>query len=173
MRSIGRKEVFIRIYMKKMLPMKEYYASLPKKRMGAGCLFLNVHQRVLLVKPNYKDSWEIPGGVVEKNESPRTCARRETLEEIGLDRQVGRLLLVDYCEQMGDKPESLMFIFNGGILETDEINAIKLQSEELVKFEFFPHDELPESMTSTLSKRVQAAWQQVTHPDNSYLENQK
>lgn len=159
--------------MKKMLPMKEYYASLPRKRMAAGCLFLDAHQRVLLVKPSYKDSWEIPGGVVEEDESPRACAKRETLEEIGLDLRVGRLLVVDYCEGVGDKTESLMFIFDGGILETNEINAIKLQSEELVSFKFFPHDELPEPMTSTLSKRVQAAWRRVTHPGNSYLENQK
>ena len=159
--------------MKKKLPMKEYYASLPRKRMGAGCLFLNVHKQILLVKPNYKDGWEIPGGVVEEDESPRTCARRETLEEIGLDLlQVGPLLVVDYCEGMGDKTESLMFIFDGGILDADKIKAIKLQSEELVKFEFFPQDELPESMTSTLSRRVQAAWRRVAHPVNSYLENQ-
>lgn len=159
--------------MKKMLPMKEYYASLPRKRMGAGCLFLDVHKQILLVKPNYKDSWEIPGGVVEEDESPRTCARRETLEEIGLDLLVGRLLVVDYSEHVGDKTESLMFIFDGGVLETNEINAIRLQSEELVKFEFFPHDKLPESMFPTLAKRVQAAWKQITHPGNSYLENQK
>ena len=159
--------------MKKMLPMKEYYASLPRKRMAAGCLILDADQRVLLVKPSYKDSWEIPGGVVEEDESPLACAKRETLEEIGLDLRVGRLLVVDYSERVGDKPESLMFIFDGGILDADKINAIKLQSEELVKFEFFPHDELPESMFPTLSKRVQAAWQQITHPGNSYLENQK
>ncbi|MCD6476303.1 MAG: NUDIX hydrolase [Anaerolineaceae bacterium] len=159
--------------MKKMLPMKEYYASLPRKRMAAGCLFLDAHQRVLLVKPNYKDSWEIPGGVMEEDESPRACAKRETLEEIGLDLRVGRLLVIDYCERVGNKTESLMFIFDGGILETNEINAIKLQPEELVEFEFFLHDQLPEPMFPMLSKRVQAAWRRVTHPGNSYLENQK
>ena len=54
-----------------------YYESLPKKRMGAGCLFFNERNEVLLVKPTYKPGWEIPGGVVEDNESPKQCCQRE------------------------------------------------------------------------------------------------
>jgi len=33
--------------------------------MGSGTLFFDSAGRILIVKPSYKDVWEIPGGVVE------------------------------------------------------------------------------------------------------------
>ena len=39
-------------------------------RVGAGVLFRDGAGRVLLVKPTYKNGWEIPGGYVERGESP-------------------------------------------------------------------------------------------------------
>ena len=77
--------------------------SLPKKRMGAGCLFFDEQGRVLLVRPTYKPVWEIPGGIVELNESPLQCCRREVQEEIGLARSIGDLLVVDYNRPAGAK----------------------------------------------------------------------
>jgi hypothetical protein len=38
--------------------------------MAAGILFRDDRGRVLLVEPSYKPNWEIPGGVVEADESP-------------------------------------------------------------------------------------------------------
>ena len=75
-----------------MASNKSHFDSLPKKRMGAGCLFLDEHQRVLLVKPTYKPGWEIPGGIVELNESPKKCCEREVLEEIGFSPEEARKL---------------------------------------------------------------------------------
>jgi hypothetical protein len=36
----------------------------PKKRIGAGVLIVDEFERVLLVEPTYKDTWEVPGGMV-------------------------------------------------------------------------------------------------------------
>ncbi len=43
-------------------------------RVAAGVLFRDAAGRVLLVKPTYKDGWEIPGGYVERGESPHAAA---------------------------------------------------------------------------------------------------
>jgi len=51
---------------------------------------------VLLVNPTYKPGWELPGGVVEADESPADACRREVREELGLDVEVGELMCVDY-----------------------------------------------------------------------------
>ena len=150
-----------------------YYESLPKKRMGAGCLFFNKRNEVLLVKPTYKPGWEIPGGVVEDNESPKQCCQREVLEELGLDRQIGRLLVLDYNHPNGPKIESLMFVFDGGTLSETDIAAIKLPAAELSEFSFFRSDALPKAMTATLKSRVLAAWQQYDHGQAIYLEDQQ
>ena len=150
-----------------------YYESLPKKRMGAGCLFFNESNELLLVKPNYKPSWEIPGGVVEANESPKQCCQREVFEEISLNREIGRLLVIDYNSPNDPKTESLMFIFDGGVLQDSDIAAIQLPANELSEFAFFSRDTLPEAMTKPLKARVLAAWQQYDWGQTVYLEDQQ
>lgn len=156
-----------------MKPDKSFYQSLPAKRMGAGCLFFNCDGQVMLVKPTYKPTWDIPGGVTENNESPKMCCQREVSEELGLDRNIGRMLVVDYNSERGEKTESLMFIFFGGILTSSEIESIQLNHEELSEFRFFHADMLPNNMLDILRNRVLAAWQQVEKDNGIYLENQE
>jgi ADP-ribose pyrophosphatase YjhB (NUDIX family) len=156
-----------------MSSSKTYMESLPKKRMGAGCLFFDEQGCVLLVRPTYKPNWEIPGGVVEYNESPKQCCQREVKEEIGLERRIGGLLVVDYNSPTAEKTESLMFIFDGGTLTSSEIESIQLRRDEISEFHFFTANTLPKEMTSTLRNRVLAAWQQATKGNGVYLENQE
>lgn len=148
-----------------------FYGSLPKKRMGAGVLFWDGDGRVLLVEPSYKPRWEIVGGIVESNESPRFCAARETTEEIGLRKEIGRLLIVDYNPPQGEKTESLMFVFDGGVLTAEEIAQITLPPDELLSFGFFTEQTLPANLSPTLRTRILAAWAQKRHNTDAYLEN--
>ena len=53
--------------------------------MAAGVLYVDDQDRVLIVEPTYHDHWNLPGGVVQANESPYAAARREIGEELGLD----------------------------------------------------------------------------------------
>ena len=150
---------------------KAFYAALPKKRMGAGVLFRDQENHILLVQPSYKPTWEIPGGIVESNESPWQCCHREVQEEIGLVKTIGRLLVVEYNPPTGDKTESLMFIFDGGVLLPEEIGRIRLQSSELLDYAFFAVDHLPESLTETLRRRITAAWHEMQTGRGVYLED--
>ncbi len=154
-----------------MLPLRQYLESLPRKRMGAGCLLYNEQDQILLVKPGYKATWEIPGGVVELNESPLACCLRELREELGLDRPVGRLLVLDYNHAAGDYTESLMFIFDGGVLRAAEIEAIRLQSNELTGFDFFAPHVLPDNLSPRLRRRILAAWQNLRQPGDVYTQD--
>ena len=116
----------------------EFYRNLPTKRMASGVLLFNALGELLVVEPNYKSSWEIPGGIIESNESPRAAAIRETEEEIGLTlNPVGlSLVALDYLAGTEDKTEALMFVFSGGMLSPEQQSNIKLRTSELKSFRF-------------------------------------
>jgi len=141
--------------------------------MGAGCLLFNDNGQVMLVKPTYKPTWEIPGGVVENKESPRQCCQREVSEELGLNRTIGHFLVIDYNGETDDRTESLMFIFYGGILTSSDIESVQLDHDELTGFRFFDADTLPVEMDDILRNRVLKAWRQIERGNGIYLENQE
>ncbi|MFC8145564.1 NUDIX domain-containing protein [Streptomyces paradoxus] len=135
-----------------------YIASLPRVLAGAAVLFRDGEGRVLLVEPNYREGWVLPGGTVESDdgETPRQGARRETAEEIGLDREPGRLLAVDWVHGTG-RPPLVAYLYDGGVLSEDEFKAIRLQEEELLSWRLVPRDELSGYLPGTLGGRVLAA----------------
>ncbi|MDG9712708.1 NUDIX hydrolase [Streptomyces sp. DH10] len=134
-----------------------YIASLPRVLAGAAALFRDGEGRVLLVEPNYREGWALPGGTIESDdgETPRQGARRETAEEIGLDRELGRLLAVDWVHGTG-RPPLVSYLYDGGVLGEDELKAIRLQEEELLSWRLVPREELTEYLPGALGRRVLA-----------------
>ncbi|MGW5610973.1 NUDIX domain-containing protein [Streptomyces sp. NPDC003753] len=135
-----------------------YIASLPRVLSGAAALFRDAGGRVLLVEPNYREGWALPGGTIESDdgETPRQGARRETLEEIGLDRELGRLLAVDWVHGTG-RPPLVAYLYDGGVLGEDDLKAIRLQEEELLSWRLVPREELTDYLPGALGRRVLAA----------------
>jgi ADP-ribose pyrophosphatase YjhB (NUDIX family) len=94
-----------------------WYASLPVLYAAAAALITDTAGQVLLVKPNYRDHWSLPGGICEHAEPPHGACAREVREELGLDLPVGRLLVIDWTPPDGDRPNPIIhFIFDGGTL---------------------------------------------------------
>lgn len=85
--------------------------------------------------------WNIPGGVIEANESPRQGCRREVREELGLDKTLERLLCVEYTPAVAKEAEKLVFIFWGCVLTAGEIATIHLPVDELSEYCFLPVEE--------------------------------
>lgn len=133
---------------------KAFQQSLAKKRGSAGCLFFDANGRLLIVNPTYKKTWEIPGGSIEANESPRTTAMREVLEELSLACSPGRLLCVDYSGESHDRTENFQFIFDGGTLAQAEIEAIRLPVDELSEYRLLPPKKAVKLLNKKLRKRV-------------------
>ncbi len=135
-----------------------YIAGLPRVLAGAAMLFRDAEGRVLLVEPNYREGWALPGGTVESDdgESPRQGARRETLEEIGLDREPGRLLAVDWVPGTG-RPPLVAYLYDGGVLTEEDLKAIRLQEEELLSWRLVGREDLPAHLPGALGRRVLAA----------------
>ncbi|WP_329544719.1 NUDIX hydrolase [Streptomyces sp. NBC_00554] len=140
-----------------------YIAGLPRVLAGAAALFRDADGRVLLVEPNYRDGWALPGGTVESDdgETPRQGARRETAEEIGLDIELGRLLAVDWVHGTA-RPPLVAYLYDGGVLAESDFKAIRLQEEELLSWRLVPRDELAEFLPGALGRRVMTALDVLT-----------
>jgi 8-oxo-dGTP pyrophosphatase MutT (NUDIX family) len=122
-------------------------------RLAAGALFFDDHGGVLLVKPTYKQGWDIPGGYVEPGESPRTACQRELFEELHITVPIGDLLVVDWAPHPTDG-DKLLFVFDGGILDT---NAVTLDGQEIGQAAYHQPDQLAAAMPDRLSRRITAA----------------
>lgn len=136
--------------------VRAFYRGLPAKRMGSAVLFVDEDGRVLLVRPTYKPSWEIPGGLVEEGESPHEAATREVAEEIGLDRPAGRFLCVDWVPPRDPKTDGLMFLFDGGVLDSNDVAAIVLPPEELSEYRFVDSTDLEDFFPERIARRLVA-----------------
>ncbi|MGD0244259.1 MAG: NUDIX hydrolase [Streptosporangiaceae bacterium] len=133
-----------------------WYAQLPTMFGAAGALFTDHDGRVLLVKPNYREHWSLPGGIMEQDEPPHEACRREILEELGLDIVADRLLVVGWAGLEGRRPRPVMhFVFDGGTLASDV--SIRLQAEELDDYRFVEPADLDEYLPALISARVVAA----------------
>jgi 8-oxo-dGTP diphosphatase len=135
---------------------RTWYASLPCVVAAAGALITEPSGRVLLVKPNYRELWTLPGGICEQGEPPHLGCRRELAEELGLDMPVGRLLAVDWSQPYGEQANPIMhFVFEGGQLAGGA--GIVIQEEELDGYQFVSPAELPRYLPDFGLARVRAA----------------
>lgn len=156
-----------------LMNRQEYLASLPKKRMGAGCLLFDSEGKILLVKPVYKDTWNLPGGVVEADESPKTACIREVREEIGLEIKPERLLCIDYTSKNSETIESLQFIFFGGILTREKIEEIEIATDEISTYQFLPPKQALILFSQKLARRVSKCLKIIDRDRTLYLEDQE
>jgi 8-oxo-dGTP pyrophosphatase MutT (NUDIX family) len=152
-----------------MLSQEEYYKSLPKKRVASAVLFWDKNDRLLLLHKTYDDNrWNLPGGVTEINESPKQGAIREVEEETGLIKKDLSFAGLDYKPARSEiLSESLQFIFNGGVLNEQEIAQIRL-SEEHSEFRFCHLDEALELTSHFVGLRIKAIIESQGRP--VYLE---
>jgi 8-oxo-dGTP diphosphatase len=139
--------------------------------MAASILFTDVGGRVLLVEPTYRDTWLLPGGTVEADESPRTGALREVEEELGLEVVPGQLLVVDWLPTDGEWTESISFTFAGGVLDPALEAKIRLPADELRSWAWCTEAEAEERVSAVLARRLRVAARALQLGSTVYSEN--
>ncbi|WP_239003875.1 NUDIX domain-containing protein [Nocardia panacis] len=125
--------------------------------MAAGVLWRDSAGRVLLVEPSYKPNWELPGGAVEEDEAPWATARREVAEELGWERPLGRLLVVDYVRAQDSRPEGVIFLFDGGLITDADLASMVLADNEILSARFLSLDQARARVKPLLADRLAAA----------------
>lgn len=133
-----------------------WYATLATLYGSAAALISSPAGEVLLVKPNYRELWSLPGGILEEGEPPHHGCAREVREELGLSVPVGPLLAVDWIAPEGLRPRPIVsFVFDGGVLA--DPSSIVLQTEELDAFRFVPRSDLGGHLPAHMATRVTSA----------------
>lgn len=159
---------------------------LPAKLESHGAIFFDAADRLFLVKVTYGSGrWRFPGGVAEPDEPPRATVRREIEEEIGLVKEPGALLVVDW-QRSRDRNlterqraagwserflDGLVLFFDGGVLTPDDIATLKLDPGEIEDYIFLPLDQAVERMDSLHARRAVAAVRARETSSAVYLED--
>ena len=103
-------------------------------------------ERVLLVHEVEQDAWSTPGGQMEIDERPEDAARREVLEETGLDVTIDELVTAlggpefRVCYRNGDEIAYVTIVYRGRVLG----GAPHPDGDEVTAVDWFPIDSLHE-----------------------------
>lgn len=152
-------------------PPDQYYRELPRKSGAGGVLFIK-DGKVLLLEPTYKAGLEIPGGTIDKDESPRETAVRECQEELGIKPEITRLLCTDYQRGTAQTGDSLQHIFLGAMgnqkirMDYDEVGSLHWVPVEQAVVEISKH-------RPGLAGRVAAALSVIDSGETAYCEDGK
>ncbi len=124
--------------------LRQIVGHRPILMVGAAILIVDVENRLLLMKRTDSGCWGPPGGSVELGEEVEEAAKRETLEETGL--QIGRMTLfgvfsgeeLHYIYPNGDE------VFNVTIVYLSrDFNGEVTINDEHTEFRWFYKDEIP------------------------------
>ena len=148
--------------------MSDPVANFATPRVAAGALFVQAGE-VLLVRKTYGYRWDIPGGYVDRSESPAAACERELREELGIERAPTRVLVHDWApnDAEGDK---LLYVFDCGSLGTDQ-DKIVLQESELDRWEWAPIDRIDDYVVPRLARRLRHAYRAHEFGETVYLEH--
>lgn len=135
---------------------------LPRKRAIAQMLVRDEDGRVLMCELTYKPDWDLPGGVVEVGESPRSGVTREIQEELQLDLPAGRLLVADWLPAWSGWDDAVCFVFDGGVHDASLLQRIVREQREIRAMRFCTLDEVRENTADFTARRVAAALDAVT-----------
>ncbi|MFV2019656.1 NUDIX domain-containing protein [Micromonospora sp. LOL_023] len=151
--------------------LAEGNAKQPRKRVSADVLIRDCKERILLVDPQYKPDWDLPGGMAEANEPPHEAVRRELREELGLDLDVAGLLVVDWVSPHGPWDDLLSFIFDGGELADEQLAGLKISDTELSAFEFCTAEQAQQRLRPYVWRRVAVALDALKSGNVQYLQD--
>ncbi|MBZ5736653.1 NUDIX hydrolase [Nocardioides mangrovi] len=144
---------------------------LPRKRAIGQMLVRDGDGRVLLCNLTYKPDWDLPGGVVEVNESPREAVSREIEEELALQIPAGQLVLTDWLPPWSGWDDAVCLVFDGGVHDASLTDTIVREAREIRTAEFCTVDQVRERCADFTARRIEAALANVAGGGPAYTES--
>ena len=116
-------------------------------------------EKVLLVRHVYQDGWFMPGGGMKRRETIEQAARRECLEETGVEMQKMELFGIFFNYTQWKSDHIALFL-------SEDFTMTDKKDIEIAEKCLFPLDALPESLGSGHRRRLQeyqAGVKQIQH----------
>ncbi len=131
--------------------------EVPRIPASVGALIFDAAGRLLVLKPNYKKGWTIPGGQMDATgESPWEACVRETVEECGLEPTSGRLVCVDFRRPKLNRAGGIRLLFDCGTMADGQLSAIRLQADEIDDYRLAELDHALTLLRGPIRRRVAA-----------------
>ncbi len=136
-----------RILVNMILPVVRLYWFLFRPKIkGVKCV-IEYNDTILMVRHNYgKRRWTLPGGRIEKNETPSDAVRREVKEEVGI--------IVSEVRSLGEFLSTLEYKrdYIYCFCATTNNLDIKIDPNEIYEASWFPINNIPEDREVIASK---------------------
>ena len=117
----------------------------PTFSVGAMCIIERADGRVLFIRHLYRKRWGLPGGLLERHETPTDAARREVREEVGLEVE----LVGEPAVNVDAGPRRIDIVFRARPLNDADADRVRPSSVEVLEARWFPPTELPELQFET------------------------
>jgi len=128
--------------------LRTLVGSRPIIMVGAGVLLFQ-HDTVLLQKRRDNGLWGIPGGSLELGESLEEAAKREVLEEMGVEiNELNLFGVYSGKEQFYQYPNGDQIYDVCVVYWTKDFHGeMHVDNDEVLELHFFPLEELPADIT--------------------------
>jgi 8-oxo-dGTP pyrophosphatase MutT (NUDIX family) len=116
----------------------------PSYTVGTCCVIERGDGAVLLVRHSYRERWGTPGGLLKRGEDADLAARREVLEEVGLDI----VLDGDPAVVVAAEYQRVDLVYRARLQDPGAFDPTS-RSPEIVDAQWFAPDALPELQPET------------------------
>jgi ADP-ribose pyrophosphatase YjhB (NUDIX family) len=123
----------------------------PSFTVGAMAIIERADGSRLFVRHIYRQHWGVPGGLLERGETPEEAVAREVFEEVGLRIQ----LLGEPAVVVDADPQRVDIVFRARPIDEDD--RATAMSPEIEEVRWFPPDQTPELQHETAGALVALA----------------
>lgn len=132
-----------------------FFATLPYKVVAASVVCRDEQGRLLVVHDTFKQSWTLPGGVVDADEDPKSAAEREAWEEAGVRVRAGAILGVFSASW----PDRVVLVYEASPIPGADHRHAPVHAHEIGEVAWWPLDVALRRLAPYVAEQVRTSLQ--------------